>query len=193
MLSVAGSVGRPHVAEIRNINAILVILCVSFRIGVDQCEGEVYLGPFVSKDKAREWWSAFRPVLEAYWKNSRAKEENQREAVRSLRKELSSDSFRYGFDIAFEIKWSRIVGVPKRNAGIISHLALDPGKIQEAKLVHYLPAYAAKYVALNMFSLLPGGIFLLKPGFLWGSIWINQQEPGKLVMNIFRDNIYYYN
>lgn len=138
--------------RIFNIKAIFVTFTVSLRVGVESCEGEVYIGPFESKDSARPWIQEFKLKLVEYWNRRYFVRPEQNSPDPPLMEELE-DNFRHGTEITLQVKSQRIGGVKRSRVKAASRFALDQKSLSMDELVRVVPSSLVQNVSFHLLEL----------------------------------------
>jgi hypothetical protein len=142
------------VNEIFNIHAIFVTMTLSLRVGAEVCEGQVHIGPFQSKDAAREWIPDFGAQVDSYWKGRRFEHWSESRPVVTLKEELEK-GFRYSTSVELKVISRSIDGVPRKRSKLFYRFALNPVGVSTEQLVARIPAVLVRNVSLTLLRLFP--------------------------------------
>lgn len=129
-------------------------MTLSLRVGAEVCEGQVHIGPFQSKDSAREWLPGFGTEVENYWKGRRFEHWSESRPVVTLKEELER-GFKYSTTIELKVMSRSIDGVPRQRSKRFYRFALDPTGIPTEQLVARIPGVLVRNVSLTLLRLFP--------------------------------------
>ena len=141
-------------SEIFNINAIFVTMTLSLRVGAELCEGKVHIGPFESKDAAREWVPDIKERLQNYWQGRRFDGWKGSRPAITLKEELER-GFQYSTTVELKVISVGIDGVPRKGSRRFYRFAINPEGIEIEKLIMQIPAILVRNVTLTLSRLFP--------------------------------------